>query len=179
VGLHTAKESADSAQYSASDDDEDMLKPRVSIGSIVTMIPPTLRLSGSSSSSYASTSTHSGQQITVDISSSTYNAASELASDASRTETDGTRLPSTWLQRVKSVLTLVLLSAGTEGEDDEQDSDDYSHRGSRSSVSSMSSSSGKLVIPGLKLSGAETKDGSSATGKGNIVLMKSPTEVRT
>jgi hypothetical protein len=43
----------------------------------------------------------------------------------------------------------------------------------------MSSSSGKLVIPGLKLSGAETKDGSSATGKGNIVLMKSPTEVRT
>ncbi len=39
----------------------------------------------------------------------------------------------------------------------------------------MSSSSGKLLIPGLKLSGAETKDGSAAVGKGNVVIMKSPT----
>lgn len=44
-------------------------------------------------------------------------------------------------------------------------------------MSSMSSSSGKLLIPGLKLSGAETKDGSAAIGKGNVVIMKSPTAV--
>lgn len=131
----------------SSSDDEDMMKPRVSIGSIVTMIPP-LRLSDTSSIS----GPHSGQQLIVEMTSSSTFQTTELTSDGSRTETELT-------------------------EDDESDDDATQSRGSVSSMSSMSSSSGKLLIPGLKLSGAETKDGSAAIGKGNVVIMKSPTAV--
>jgi hypothetical protein len=74
----------------SSSDDEDM-KPRVSIGSIVTMIPP--RLSDSSSSN---SGPHSGQQLIVEMTSSSTFQTSELTSDGSRTETEGT-LPSFFL----------------------------------------------------------------------------------
>jgi len=69
----------------SSSDDEDMMKPRVSIGSIVTMIPP--RLSDSSSSN---SGPHSGQQLIVEMTSSSTFQTSELTSDGSRTETEGT-----------------------------------------------------------------------------------------
>jgi hypothetical protein len=71
----------------SSSDDEDMMKPRVSIGSIVTMIPP-LRLSDSSNSG-----PHSGQQLIVEMTSSSTFQTTELTSDGSRTETERTLPP--------------------------------------------------------------------------------------
>jgi hypothetical protein len=71
-------------EESSSSDEEELMKPRVSIGSIVTMIPP-LRLSDSSSG------THSGREITVEIASSSFDPKTgELTSDGSRTETECT-----------------------------------------------------------------------------------------
>lgn len=72
----------------SSSDDEDMMKPRVSIGSIVTMIPP-LRLSDTSSIS----GPHSGQQLIVEMTSSSTFQTTELTSDGSRTETERTLPP--------------------------------------------------------------------------------------